>query len=350
MTACRFAAAAALVALGCGARVSAQDAVAPRVSAETVASVSMLSSYTHPSAMFDATATLNLGGGLIAIARPWAWHRPDGTWTAQWYQLQLRYQSRARIPVRIDAGIITSPLGLNTLQQRADLNPTISPTFYYVVQLPRIDVPFDGLQMLSAGYPLGAIVSASGARWDVRGGITDSTPARPRAELKKGQRAAAPQLIVGGGFTPHAGVRVGVGLAHGRYRDGVGTVPEASATVFNLEAEYAINHTRLSGEWVRNRFGTSLGPTTARAYYLQAVQTITPRIFGAGRIARVNTPPLFPPLIPATIDWTTAELTAGFRVTREWTVRGGLYRQRPYRSKTWDNQGAVSLVWARRWY
>ena len=63
------------------------------------------------------------------------------------------------MPVRVDAGIITSPLGLNTLQQRADLNPTISPVFYYVGPLPRFETTFDGLKTMSAGYPLGAIVS-----------------------------------------------------------------------------------------------------------------------------------------------------------------------------------------------
>jgi hypothetical protein len=342
-------AAAVLLALAPGTPAHAQDAVLPHVSAETVASATMLSSYKHVSGMFDATVSVDAGKGLTAIARPWVWRRPDGTSTYQWYQLQLRYQSRTRVPIRIDAGIITSPLGLGTLQMRSDLNPTVSPVFYYVVPLPRIEVPFEGLQMMAAGYPFGAIVASSGTRWDLRAGVTDATPARPRAELKRNQRAAMPQLIVGGGVTPRAGMRIGAGFARGRYRNATATLPDATATVFNLEAEYAVNHTRLSGEWIRDHFGTMFGPAIARSFYIQGVQTITPRLFGATRIARVRTPPLFPPP-PAPTDRTTAELTAGFRVTPEWTIRGGYYRERPYLATVWNNQAAFSLVWGRRWY
>jgi hypothetical protein len=347
MTRSRVATVAVLLALCGPASARAQESVTSRVSADTVASLSMFSSYEHLSGMFDATVSIDAGRGLTAIARPWVWRRPDGSTTAEWYQLQLRYQSRTRIPFRVDAGIITSPLGLSTLQQRADLNPTIAPVFYYVIPLPRFDT-FDGLQMMSAGYPLGAMVATSGARWDLRGGLTDSTPARPRAELKRDQRPAMPQLVLGGGVTPRAGLRLGAGLAHGGYRKATDVVPYASATVFNLEGEYAFNHTRLSGEWIRNRFTATSSPVTAHAYYVQGVQTITPRLFAAVRAARVVTPPLFGGR-PRT-GWTTMELTAGYRVTRELTVRGGYYRQRPYLATEWDNQGAVSVVWARRWY
>ena len=341
-------AAAAIALLLTAGSVSAQEAMPARVSAETVVSASMFSANDHPGAMLDATARLEAGGGATVVVRPWAWRRPDGTWTAQWYQLQLRYQSRTRLPLRIDAGIITSPLGLNTLQVRADLNPTIAPVFYYVVPLPRFDTTFDGLTAISAGYPLGAMASASGARWDVRGGVTDGTPARARAPGKSRQPPAMPQAIVGGGFSPVAGVRVGAGFAHGGYRKASATLPHGSATVFNLEAEYAFNRTRLSGEWVHDHFRA--GPRTfiARSFYAQAVQALTPRLFGAGRVARTQAPPFFVSGIVA--HRTTLELTAGYRVTTEWTVRGGYFRERPYLAPAWSNQAAVSLVWARRWY
>lgn len=342
-----IAAAAVFLALFLPARVLAQESGTARVSADTAVSVSMFSSNDHVAGMFDATMAIDVGKGWTGIARPWIWRRPDGTSTFEWYQLQLRYQSNTRLPVRLDAGVITSPLGLSTLQQRADLNPTIAPVFYYVIPLPRFDT-FDGLQMMSAGYPLGAVVSISGARWDARGGVTDGTPARPRVQLKRHQRAAMPQLVAGGGFTPRAGMRIGAGFAHGRYRDPSAAAPAADATVFNLEAEYTVNHTRLSGEWVRDRFGTTTGSATARSFYLQGVQTITPRLFGAARIARLRTPPLAGGN-PAT-NFATAELTAGYRLTREVTLRSSYYRQRPYRQPTWDNQAAVSLVWAHRWY
>jgi hypothetical protein len=341
--------AAVIAALGSGAAAHAQDSSPARVSADTVASATMFSSYEHVSGMFDATVSIDAGSGVTAIVRPWVWRRPDGTSTFQWYQLQLRYQSRARVPIRLDAGVITSPLGLGTLQQRSDLNPTLAPVFYYLVPFPRFDVEFDGLQAISAGYPLGAIVTTSGARWDLRGGVTDATPARTRAELKRNQRPAMPQFVAGGGLSPRAGLRLGAGFARGRYREGAAAVPAGHATVFNIEGEYARNHTRLSGEWVLDRFGTTLGSSNARSFYLQGVQTLTPRLFGAARVARTRTPPLFPPPRIET-SWTTMELAAGYRMSREWTLRGGYYGQQRYRTTDWDNQAAVSVVWARRWY
>lgn len=327
--------------------VTAQQAVTARVSADTVVSASMLSGNSRPGVMVDATVAVHLGGGMTAIARPWTWRRPNATATFQWYQLQLRYQSRTRVPVRVDAGIITSPLGLGTLQQRADLNPTIAPVPYYVGRLPRIEDTFDDLQMMSAGYPLGAIVSASGTWWDLRGGVTDSSPARPRAPLEDDQNPAMAQVIAGGGITPRAGARIGVGIARGGYRKAAPGVSQATATVLNLEGEYTINHTRLSGEWVRNHFSSPGSSSIARAFYAQAVHTITPRLFGAARIARID-----PPVLPdgSETDRRIAEFTAGYRLTREWTLRGGYLRQRDYRGRAWDNQAAVSVVWAKRWY
>ena len=328
--------------------LDAQESAFARVSGETVVSASMFSGNDRPAAMFDATARVEVGGGATVIVRPWAWRRPDATWAKQWYQLQLRYQSRTRLPFRLDAGIITSPLGLSTLQMRADLNPTIAPVFYYVAPLPRFDTTFDRLNVVSAGYPLGAIVSTSGTRWDVRGGIIDATPARPRAVGATDQAAAMPQAVLGGGVSPVAGFRVGAGLAHGGYRRATDALPRASATIFNIEAEYAFNQTRLSGEWIQDRFRAAPQIFTARSFYLQGVQTITPRLFGAARVARTQAPPFFVSHLVA--RRTTLELTAGYRLTTEWTVRSGYFGERPYVSGDWDNQAAVSLVWAKRWY
>jgi len=329
------------------AAVSAQEAAPARVSAETVVSASMFSSNDRPGAMFDATARFEVGGGATLVVRPWAWLRPDATWTAQWYQLQLRYQSRTR-PVRVDAGIITSPIGLNTLQMRADLNPLISPVFYYVGSLQRFETTFNRLTAISAGYPLGAIVSSSGSHWDLRGGVTDSSPTRARAPGKSGQPPAMPQAILGGGISPVAGIRIGAGFAHGGYRRATADEPRATATVFNVEAEYAFHQTRLSGEWVQDRFHAAPRTFTAHSFYAQAVQTITPRLFGAGRLVRTESPPFFVSGIVA--DRRTLELTAGYRLTTEWTVRGGYFRERFYLEPEWDNQAAVSVVWAKRWY
>lgn len=347
---------------------AAQEHPSDRVSAETVASVSMLSDWSQPSVMLDATATVRMGERTVALVRPWVWQRPDGSWTTEWYQLQLRYESNTRLPVRVDAGVIPSPLGLGTLEMRADLNPTIAPPFYYVAPLPRFDRTFDGLQVMSGGYPLGLVLSTSGAHWDLRGGVTDNTAARARAEMKDGEAAAMAQVIVGGGVSPIPGLRIGGGFGHGRYRDPgtsivapasdygaaadqpvqVIALPAADATVANVEAEYAFGHTRLKGEWVWDRFDTTATPVKASGFFVEAAQTFTPRWFGAARVTGASAPALV-----TSGDGhsraTAAEATAGYRLSREFTLRGGYYVQRYYYATAWDRQLSTSIVWSRFW-
>jgi hypothetical protein len=346
----------------------AQESVPDRVSAETVASVSMYSSWSQPSIMLDGTATVRVSDHAIGLVRPWIMQRPDGSWTSEWYQLQVRYQSDTRIPFRLDAGIIPSPLGLATLEMRADLNPTVSPPFYYFIPLPRFDQTFDALQAMSGGYPFGAVVSTSGAHWDARGGVTSATPSMARAELKRDQAGPMPQLVLGGGVSPMPGLRIGAGFGHGRYRDPrtatldaqsdytgssqqpVASIvfPAADATVTNVEAEYAFGHTRLKGEWVWDRFDTTATPATARAFFVEATHTFAPRWFGAARVTSVDAPPL-PDAPSSHVHASTAEAIAGYRITRDLTARGGYYTQRFYNAPSWDHEVCVSLVWARLW-
>jgi hypothetical protein len=349
----------------CASIASAQQSDQGRASAEGVAAVSMFSSWSEPAIILDGTAAVRLNNRSVALVRPWVWKRQDGSWTSEWYQLQVRYESGTRIPVRVDAGIMPSPLGLATLEFRPDLNPTVSPPFYYFIPLPRFDTTFDGVQMMSSGYPLGALVSTSGQHWDARGGITTATPAFAREELKSGQPSSMPQIVLGGGITPIAGVRIGGGFAHGRYRDarpapapaGAGyapgtvdtvissMIPAAHATVTNIEAEYAFGHTRLKGEWVWDRFETTTQPAKATAFYAQAVHTFTPRWFGSTRVTSANAPTTTGTHVRASV----VEAIAGYRLTRSLTLRGGYYTDRYYRAPKWDRELCISAVWSGRW-
>ena len=358
---------AVVILVGAAAPAAAQQEPA-RASAEGVASISMFSDWSQPALILDGTAAVRIGGGTVGLVRPWVWKRPDGSWTAEWYQLQIRYQSDTRLPFRVDAGIVPSPLGLGTLEARPDLNPTISPPFYYFIPLPRFDTRFDGVQMMSAGYPFGAIVSTSGTRWDARGGVTSGTPARARAELKDGEPRAMPQMILGGGVSPIAGLRIGAGFARGRYRNAepqaladstdYSVAPAAPtfgpaataarATVVNLEAEYAFGHTRVKTEWIRDRFETTATPVTATAFFVQGTHTFTPRWFGAARLTSVDAP--LPPGGALTrTRGSVGEAIAGYRLTPELTLRGGYYTQRYYRAPSWDHELCMSIVWAGRW-
>jgi hypothetical protein len=309
-----------------------------------------------PFLFFDLAATLPVGSRFAAIVRPYAHRLAGGDWAAEMYQLQLRYQSATRIPVRIDGGIITSPLGLGTLELRPDLSPAIKAPFYYTSPLPRFESQNYGLQLMSGGYPLGVVVSSSGVKWDARAGVTDSTPARARNVFAGSRPPAMRQFVAGGGVTPVTGLRFGAGFAQGAYRRMDSSALQADpgtrtadATIFNLEAEYAFGHTRLSGEWVRNRFESTLGPAVTRGFFVQAVQAFGPRLFGTVRVVSVSTP-VYTGVIRDRRQRSTAEVSAGYRLGNDLTVRGGYFLSRRYGAPDSSHMAIASLVWARRWF
>lgn len=321
---------------------------------EAVASITTSSAAPDdPFLFFDLATTLPIGSHFGAIVRPYAHRLAGGDWSAEMYQLELRYQSTTRIPVRVDAGIITSPLGLGTLELRPDLSPAIKTPFYYYMPLPPFEGRYDGVQLMSGGYPLGAIVSASGVKWDARAGITDSTPAKERNVFASDRPPAMRQFVAGGGITPRAGLRFGAGFAQGAYRSssGIENSPDetSDATVFNVEAEYAFGHTRLSGEWVRNRFESTMGPAVARGYFAQAVHTFGPRIFGTVRLVGASSP-AYTGADRQRKNMTTAEVTMGYRLDHDVTLRAGYYMSRRYGAVDRNHTAIASLVWARRWF
>ncbi len=346
--------AAAMSVVSCGLPVTAgAQEVTGRVALEAVVSGSVASAtMDDPFLVFDAIGTIHVGGGWDAVIRPWA-KRRAGVWGAEMYQLQLRYTSSTRLPFRFDAGIISSPLGLATLELSADRNPTIGSPFYYFAPLPAFDGRFDRVNLMSDGYPLGALVSVSGTRWDARGGVTDGTPARARSLISESRAAAEPQVVAGGGVTPVPGLRFGAGFARGGYRTGEPIsgkpAPAASATVFNLEGEYAIGYTRVAGEWVVGRFETTISPAVARGFNLQAVRTLSPQWFAAGRAVRASSPVLSGPA-PGRRTATSAEGTLGYRLTPDFTLRGGYQGSTAFNRPDWEHALVVSAVWARRWW
>jgi len=342
------------VAIACAAApVSAQDAFG-RVSVEAVASMSVTSANTQPFLIFDAVSTLQLGRGWDGIVRPWARRMPAGDWAAEMYQLQLRYTSSTRVPFRVDAGVISSPIGLSTLQLRADRNPTISSPFYYFAPLPAIDGRFDGKTLISGGYPLGAIVSASGATWDARGGVTDSSPTRAANVFESERPERAAQAIAGGGVTPYPGLRIGAAVAIGNYRARLvasnGTIsPPRRATVFTLEGEFAIGHTRMQGEWIADRFETDIAPAVARGFNVEVTRALSPRWHAAGRAVRTSSPVLVGAR-PGRRVASNYEATLGYRLTRAVSLRGGYQGMASFNNPQRRHAAAVSIVWAQRWW
>jgi hypothetical protein len=336
--------------------VSAQSAWSNRASFELVGAVTQSSADPgfDPFIVIDGTATVRVSSNVDVIVRPYFRRLPGGDWSKEMYQLQVRYQPATSLPFRVDAGIISSPLGIIALEMRPDRNPIIGSPSYYFSPLPSFDGRFDRVQLLSGGYPLGIVASASGRRWDARAGITDGTPTRNRRMMSTARPPAEPQFVAGGGLTPIPGLRIGSGFGHGVYRTPTSSAPlplnqSASATVFNVEGEYAVGYTRVAGEWIVDRFETTTTPAVVRGYLFEAVRTITPRWYAAGRTTRVSTPTVSQGTRVRMIG-TTADATVGFRVSREITLKGGYQGSTTYTRVDWEHAAAISAVWSRRWW
>lgn len=122
----------------------------------------------------------------------------------------------------------------------------------------------------------------------------------------------------------------------------------AWASVFNVEGEYAIGYTRVSGEWIADRFDTAISPAVARGFNLLAVRTLSPRWFAAARTVRASSPVLIGK-VPGRRTGTSAVATLGYRVTRDFTLRGGYQGGNSFYRPRWDHALAISCVWAQRW-
>jgi hypothetical protein len=338
---------------------AAQTFAAGPPAIEAVAAISTSSANPDdPSIVLDLATTVPLATGLDVIVRPYARRLVGGDWDALLYQAQIRYQPVNGL--RLDAGIITSPLGLGALELRPDLNPLVGYPFYYFGRLPVFDSYTNRLQVLSGGYPLGAVLSASGARWDGRVGVTDGTPARYRKIFAGDAVHSMPQLVAGGGLTLRPGFRLGAAIASGRYRTAdddsyygqpiyAGSTTDAGALVMNVEGELAFGYTRLTGEFVRDRFDSDAGPAITRAFYVQGVQTLTPRTFVAGRFTRASSPSMVGGARTRS-QRTAAETTAGYRVSPEITLRVGYEASQPFGAGGWRHAAVGSVVWSKRWF
>ena len=123
----------------------------------------------------------------------------------------------------------------------------------------------------------------------------------------------------------------------------------ASATVFNLEGEYAVGYTRIAGEWILDSFETATNPAVARGYLLEAVRTLSPRWYIAGRTTRATTP-VFSSGARVRKASGTGDVTVGYRFSPEIMVKVGYQGSRSYVATEWDHAAAVSLVFAKRYF
>ena len=98
--------------------------------------------------------------------------------------------TNGRVPmgVRIDGGLLGSPVGLaNLTVRRPHLNPTISQPASLFSPLPAVEVRGPRGNLLGAIYPFGGQVTVSGARWDARAAVIDTSPASTARHLRRSE-------------------------------------------------------------------------------------------------------------------------------------------------------------------
>ena len=110
----------------------------------------------------------------------------DGAWQGQFYELALALRTaRRRRPVASTPASSPSPIGLSILENRPDRNPVVSQHSTLYLPLPRYETGTPTHFLLAASYPLGAKVTVSGARWDARAAVTDSSADSRPAVLRR---------------------------------------------------------------------------------------------------------------------------------------------------------------------
>jgi hypothetical protein len=328
----------------------------------------------RPQVIVDIVGTAQLAKGWQLYVRPWFRlarpSTPTGAappWDAMLYQASLRYERTGRVSTRVDVGYMPSQVGLGLFDVNPRQNPTIADHASYTSPM----LPFDpgawkvpaaltstypvggAMPAVASTYPLTGVVTVSTNRWDARGAIANSAPVRISSAGVAANPVPMPVIEAGAGVTPITGLRFGMSFAHGVYLTNVERqVPgDRKLTLTGVEAEYAFAHTKIAGEVIHDAFTMPSGDVAATEWFLQAVQTLTPRWSVAGRTEGTSAP-----VVGKGAAWgaqpilRTNELTAAYRINRDILLKSSYYTRQPYGQLTWDHQVAVQAVFQHRWW
>jgi hypothetical protein len=308
----------------------------------------------QPDIVIDATATARLGKGWVGYARPWFRRASTAPYAVskEIYQAAVQYQRSGPVSTRVDLGYIASPIGLGLLDMRPDINPNVMTHMSYVIPMPSFDSGAPSALPIASSYPLGGQLTLSRTKWDARAAVIASPPNRsfilgaPNANPR-----ATPTYVGGGGISPRSGLRVGLAYATGTYATTTELTRPPSMDrhldMVSLEGEYAFGYTKLTGEFTYDTLETAASHVVAREWFLQGVQTLSPHWFVAARHEGANAPPRSATAAIPTLR--VSEVTGGYRLSTEFTVRTAVVRRKTYFSAVNDWQVGASLVWARRW-
>jgi hypothetical protein len=300
----------------------------------------------------DSVVSLGLGRGLEAVVWPIVQRLGSGDRMADVWIATLRYERAGRVGIRVDGGLIPSPIGLaNLTVRRPHLNPVISQPASLFSALPALELRGPRPNLLGAIYPLGGQVAMSGARWDARAAVIDTSPLRRRRILSGVNPPRFANIVAGAGVTPVVGLRVGASIAHGGWaRAGESPVVtgDRDATVVAVETEFSFRYTKLAAEWVRDRIEIERGDEIASGWFVYGQQTLSPRWFAAGRVERISSP-LTLPVGSIRQVLSSSEEVLGYRITPELTLRVGHRARRAFGASGFTHQVSVSAVFWRRW-
>lgn len=349
--------------------------VAPSASAQRVESVQRAAADTEVSMratmgadgkpqtlfMIDGVQNVRLFGGWTLVSRPMAVERSGAGWFLHLAQFAVRRESmRGPVAMRIEAGLLASPVGLGALTARASSNPTIAPATPFGRGV-TVETGAPPVQLYPLTYPFGALASFSARKWDARAGVMDATPLRVRWPLEKLQPAPATQVLLAGGVTPLPGLRVGGWVMHGDWaRASEIAGPRAgnrAASTGGVEVEYAVAWTKIGAEWAGSRLTTATGPARPATWMIEGVQTLSPRWFAAGRVRQADAFGVASRTYTGTVtaaglrpvSEASREIVAGYRASPELTVRAGYLVTQAYGADAWIPRAELSVVWARRW-
>jgi hypothetical protein len=323
---------------------------------DTAAAIDQTHAFNGDSAtgiVLDAVMSVGFGAGFEGMIRPFAQRAASGDWNKQIWVAAVRYQRPGPIGLRVDAGLIPSPVGLANLMLRPQLNPTVSLPASLFQGLPSTEPGSPRTTLLGAVYAYGANATVSGARWDARAAVIDTSPLRTRRVFAQTNPPRFDNVVIGGGVTPFVGLRVGGSVTHGgwlRAGESPTITEDRDATIVTVESEFSFRYTKLAAEWVRDTLETtSGGERVASGWFVQGQQTLTPRWFVAGRVERMSAPGL---TLLSTIEQQHldgSEETIGFRLTPELTLRVDHRARRGFGRPEFDHQASLSAVWWKRW-
>jgi len=346
-----------IVVLLAAAPAAAQQAEPSVLSIDSAASVDFTSDANGnqvTGVFLDSLVTGDFGKNIQAMVRPQIQRLANsGEWNRQIWIAEMRYERPGPVAFRVEGGYIPSPVGLANLTLRPHLNPTIAQPAELFTSIPSLEPRGPRVNLVSGIYPLGAQATVSALHWDARVAVIDTSPLRLRRVFAAYDRPNPPRftnVVIGAGITPFVGLRVGASVTRGgwlRAGESPTITEDRDATIATVESELAFRHTSLATEWVHDTLDTSLGQRATSGWYVQGMQTLSPRWFVAGRVERISTTlPVVPPLQQR---FNASEQTLGFRLTPELTLRASHRLVERFGSTDFGHTGAVSIVWYRRW-